>query len=94
MGQLLTAETTRDQPQAFVRRSGRVIAQFDRRTQYSEQCLMVETGDGDFFVKNAATLVTLQQVAPVPDFDHAGWVENAPQLVAGGDRLRELAPVG
>lgn len=55
---LLSAETTSEQPDALVRRAGRVVAQFDHRTQDSGNVSwLVETADGEFFVKTAGTPV-------------------------------------
>ncbi len=76
MSDLLTAETTTDPPEVLVRRSGRVIGQFDHRTQDSGNISWsVETDYGRFFVKTAGTPGPAPAGAPVPYFDHAGRVQ-------------------
>lgn len=73
MAGLLSAETTSEQPEALVRRAGRVVAQFDHRTQDSGNVSwLVETADGEFFVKTAGTPGPPSEEAPVPYLDYGG----------------------
>ena len=72
---LLTARTTTDSPETLVRRSGRVVDQFDHRTQDSGNVSwVVKTDDGHFFVKTAGTPGPPPAGVPVPYLDHAGRV--------------------
>lgn len=76
VSELLTASSTDDAPEILVRRTGRIVDQFDHRTQDSGNISwVVETEDGSFFVKTAGTLSPVPTGAPVPYFDHAGRVE-------------------
>jgi serine/threonine-protein kinase len=75
MSGLLAVENISESPEAFVRRSGRIIGQFDHRTQDSGNISWaVETDYGTFFVKTAGTLGPAPAGAPVPYLDHAGRV--------------------
>lgn len=76
MSSLLTLSDTDERPEAVVRRSGRVLDQFDHRTQDSGNVSwVVETDDGTYFVKTAGTSDPAPPGAPVPYFDHRGRVE-------------------
>ena len=81
---LLTVKRTDEPPEVLVRRSGRVISQFDHRTQDSGNISwVVETGYGSYFVKTAGTTGPLPAGAAVPYLDHAGRVRllrNAAEL--------------
>ena len=75
MSGLLTAMGISEPPDDFVRRSGRVIGQFDHQTQDSGNISWaVETDYGHFFVKTAGTLGPTPAGAPVPYLDHTGRV--------------------
>jgi serine/threonine-protein kinase len=81
---LLTVKRTNDPPEVLVRRSGKVISQFDHRTQDSGNISwVVQTGQGSFFVKTAGTPGPVPAGAAVPYLDHAGRVRllrNAAEL--------------
>ena len=75
MSALTRARITAETPEAFVRRSGRVVARFDHRTQDSGNVSWsVETDEGRFFVKSAGSPGPPPPGAPVPHLDHAGRV--------------------
>ncbi|HVG98207.1 MAG TPA: hypothetical protein VNK05_14970 [Chloroflexota bacterium] len=75
MSALLTAASTAEPPDDFVRRHGTVVATFDHRTQDSGNVSwLVETPAGAMFVKTAGVPGPPPPGAPVPYFDHAGRV--------------------
>lgn len=75
MSGLLATKSISEPPEDFVRRSGRVIGQFDHRCQDSGNISWaVETDYGRFFVKTAGDLSPTPAGAPVPYLDHNGRV--------------------
>lgn len=75
MSELMTAESIDEPPEDLVRRSGRVISQFDHRTQDSGNISWaVKTDSGDCFVKTAGTLGPAPAGTRAPYLDHAGRV--------------------
>jgi serine/threonine-protein kinase len=76
VSELLTAGSTDESPEILVRRTGRIIEQFDHRTQDSGNISwLVETDYGNFFVKTAGTFGPAPAGAPIPYLDHAGRVD-------------------
>ncbi len=93
MPDLLTAGAIGEEPAAFVRSRGTVVAEFGPLTQDSGNVSwLVDVGERRLFVKTAGTDAPPAPGDPVPYFDHAGRVSllrNAVDL-AGSCRHRAL----
>lgn len=73
---LLTTRTIDESPETLVREAGRIVRQFDHRTQESgDVSWVIENDDGRFFIKTAGTPGPPPAEAPTPYLDHAGRVE-------------------
>ena len=72
---MLTVQAIGEEPGAYVRRHGTVVAEFGALTQDSGNVSwLVDTADGRLFVKTAGTIDEQASDAPIPYFDHAGRV--------------------
>jgi serine/threonine-protein kinase len=75
MSRLLSEPSTTEAPEVYVRRSGRVVAEFGDLTQDSGNVSwLVDVGDRRVFVKTAGSDAPPRPGAPVPYFDHEGRV--------------------
>ena len=92
MSDLLTARAIGEEPAAFVRSTGTVVAEFGPLTQDSGNVSwLVDVGDRRLFVKTAGADAPPAPDAPVPYFDHAGRVGLLRNAVTVADSCRHPA---